>query len=649
MKRFKITWRMNSLDALDEHGFNEMLDIMTKDGTIADEFWLFISEPTSYCYEPLETIAKRCEIYKQGAALAKARGIRVGINPWPTFGADETYQQDLYKREMPFQPMVGYDGSVSRRLACPFSREFLDYSRARYKLFAQTGASFAWVDDDCRLTHLGGVPYPCFCDRCVKGFGYSDRETLVADLNKPENRALRHDWSAYGAKRLATYCAELREAVDEVDPAVETPFMSVGYSHTTFSGDYIEQCMKALRAKSARPGHGFYWDEAPMEMFEKTYEMSRQIVSMPEAVLDDVQYEEESCPCTILNKAPDTRIIEAMLAIWGGCTGIAMNHMHGDGGDHPYNWFKYEADLLRQNRPLFDRYLTFIEGLPQLGVWAAYSEWMASAMKVDERGWFRENDRAYYANKFVNEWPCFGIPVTADPSGAYATLFQGKIVEAFSDEELNRMLEKPVFMDGEALEALWARGFGEKTGVRIKRAHTGGSEKIATGDFAGATRNSIAGLAYDLEPICEGVEVLAYTKRPYGTPDEPCATRFGNIVVLGFAPYKYTGTSGHLKMMRDLEFAFGAPVVLEPADVYNPPRVGAWARGNENRGAVLLINGETSPAFDFDVCYKGSAQTATLYGLNGKEIQLTVRHENGYTRASVEKLLPWETALVLFE
>ena len=33
--------------------------------------------------------------------------------------------------------------------------------------------------------------------------------------------------------------------------------------------------MKALRAKSARPGHGFYWDETPMGLFDKVYEMSR--------------------------------------------------------------------------------------------------------------------------------------------------------------------------------------------------------------------------------------------------------------------------------------------------------------------------------------------------------------------------------------
>lgn len=654
MKRYKITWRLNLFPSED---FKRYLDLLTTEGQAGDELWFIISEPTSYGYQPLESIAEKCEAYKPLAAAARARGMRVGINPWPTFGSDESYQADKGRPPMPYQPMIGHDGSQSIGAACPISPEFLAYTRERYKLLAKTGCDFVWVDDDCRLTHLGSQSYPCFCPHCVQGFEngtYADRESLVEALNRPENSELRRKWNAYGAERLAAYCQAVREAVDEIDPNIETPFMSVGYSHTTFSGDYIEQCMKVLRAKSARPGHGFYCDNAPMGMFEKAIEMSRQIVHMPEEVLDDVQYEEESCPSTLFNKAADTRLMEMALSVWIGCTGVAMNHVYDSaGGPRPFDYLKYEVGQIKANRSFYDRYLTFVEGLPQRGVWGAFSEWAAANMKVDEKGWFHEDDPDYNANRFVAEWPNFGFPITADPKGAYATLLQGKTVEFFSDEELNELFKKPVFMDGLALQALWERGFGEKTGVRIKVASPSGTETIAAsaydGGFAGSIRMGIYGVNYDLELLNDQVEVLAYRSRHYGIPDEVCATRYGNAIVLGYAPYHYTGTPGRLTMMRNLQKALGTTVWLEPKDLYAPPRVSTWVRADENRAAVLLINAENSPASSFDVVFRGKAKKAVSIGLNREDELLAVHCDDEAVYAEVSSLRPWEMAIVLFE
>lgn len=656
MKRYKISWRMQSEFAADAKSFQELLEVMTEGTSAADEFWLFISEPSNYCYEPLETIAARCETYKRPAAMLRERGIRVGINPWPTFGSDEAYYADNGRPKMPFPPMIGYDGNVSIGCACPVSPEFLAYSKARYKLFAQAGCEFVWVDDDCRFTHLGGVKYPCFCPNCVRNFEsgqFKDRETLVQALNQPENHDLRRKWSAYGAERLAKYCAAVREAVDEVDPSIQTPFMSVGYSHTTFSGDYIKRCMEALRANAARPGHGFYWDNTPMGMFDKVMEVSRQIVTMPESVLDDVQYEEESCPMSVLNKSADTRMLEMLLSVWAGCNGVAMNHLQDCGGAHPYRYLDYELNLIKNNRALFDRYLSFAAPLPQCGIWAAFSEWAAADMKVGENGWFDEGNPDYNASLCVAEWPNFGFPITADPKGAYATLLQGRNAELFTDAQIEEMFASPLILDGLALQVLWERGFGEKTGVRIAEASFNGLEKIApskyAGDFAGATRSGIFGPIYNLEPLNDEVEVLSLRTRPYGIPDAPCAARYRNVVVLGLAPYQFTGTPARLHVMRELHKSLGALVLLNPTDEYDPPRVSTWVRGNENRATVLLINAETSPTRPFEVMFRGSAQSAVSAGLNRADVSLSTRREGEYICARIEGMQPWEAAIVFFE
>lgn len=653
MKRYKISWRM-SIDALaTPEQTEQLLDLMTKNGMAADEFWIFLSEETSHAYDPLDRVAEKCERFRIAAERVRARGIRVGINPWPTFGADGGPVPG--EPPMPFQPMVGFDGKASGRVACPISPEFLEYTRQRFRLFAQTGCDFIWVDDDCRFTHLGGASFPCFCPRCVSGFEngrYQNRETLIAALNAPENRELRRAWSAYSARRLAAYCSVVRAAVDEVDPSIETPFMSVGYSHTTFSGDYIHRCMEALRSKAARPGHGFYWDEKPMGMFEKVYEMSRQLSDMPQRALEDVQYEEESHPCTPLNKAAGTRLIEAVLSIWGGCTGIAMNHLHDAGGKTPFAHLAPETALLGRNRAFFDRYLSFAAELPQAGIWAAFSAWTMSGMKIGADGWFREGGEDYNANRFVREWPVFGIPVTADPRGAYATLLQGRMPDVFSDTELDDIFQKPVFLDGQALEALWERGFGERAGARVEGRGVG-SEELApceyTREFEGACRPTLSDRIYTLRPVSDRTQTLAYLAAPYGGEKKICAVKHKNVVTLGFDPYAFTGTPGHMKLMRSLEKTFGARVWIEPTDDYNLPRVAVFARADEHRAAVLLINSETTRAAPFRVCFTGDAKRVTILGFDRLEQAADPQRGKKCVYFTVETMEPWQTLLLLWE
>jgi hypothetical protein len=156
-------------------------------------------------------------------------------------------------------------------------------------------------------------------------------------------------------------------------------------------------------------------------------------------------------------------------------------------------------------------------------------------------------------------------------------------------------------------------------------------------------------VAYELEPICDGVEVLGLVHRPLGEPDEITLTKYGDVIVMGYDPYRFTGTPGHMALMRNLLQILGAPVYLEPADEYDHPRVNTWVRADANRAAVLLINSQTAPAQHFDVCFKGNAEKAIAIGLNGAEDVLPVRRENGFLKARVENMQPWEMKLVLFE
>ena len=167
-KAYKIVWR-GCGDYTDRAYFESFLQSVTQGGRVLEELNLPICEPATHPYFPLDALRSACGGFQEAAALARRYGMRVGINQWPAFGAEEVYAADD-GHEMPFGPMVGYDGRIARQLACPTSPEFLAYTREKFKIYAGAGPDFIWIDDDCRFTHLGTVQYPCFCPRCVAGF-----------------------------------------------------------------------------------------------------------------------------------------------------------------------------------------------------------------------------------------------------------------------------------------------------------------------------------------------------------------------------------------------------------------------------------------------------------------------------------------------
>jgi len=657
---YKLAWRM-TVDLIDTPEKCRMMDDLLVKTGVADEFNVFIAEPSSHGYFPLDKMKIKCDAFAKAAEYFHGRGIRIGIDQWPSFGAEESYQNAAGEPALPFQGMMGVDGSVARRVACPISPEFLAYTKEKFRLFAATGADFIWIDDDCRFTHLGGVKYPCFCENCVKGFEngrFADRETLVAALNAPENGQLRRAWSAWGAKRLAMYCQAAREAVDEVNPACDVPFMTVGYSHTTFSGDYIEQCMRAAKSHAGRPGHGFYWDDKPLEAFEKVTEMARQVLRYSKDARGDVQYEEESCPCTPLNKAMYTRLVEAALSIWGGCNGMAFNHLSANGAvggadscacSRPMGYYEDEVALLQKNRSFLNQYADLAAKLPMQGLWVADNEFMMAGMRVDEKGWFNEYNKEYAIQNVEAEWPQSGVSLSVDPVHAWGSILQGRVVDTYSDDQIKALFQKPVFLDALALQALQERGLGHLTGVRLGEGHHGLSEVLTdhalNGEFAESSRNAIFKPVYSLLPLADDVEVLAVGQDAYGKSFGPCMTRWHNAVVTGSDPYRFLGTVGKCHQLRELQKEMGAPAVFQPEDDYRLRRVSSWVRGNEKQAAVLLINGALDVSVPSELVLKGEMKTARMITPDGEK-NLRCRCENGVTTVSVPELAAWGMAVI---
>lgn len=650
MKKYSITWRLVSHLWLDDEKWNDFLTLIKKGNFCFDSVAFFISDDCYPDLSPLEDKQKQADILKKRLNDLNEFGIDGGINVWPSFnlyGVEQKYFSD-------FRRMVSQNGTVLEDVACPTSKEFLEYIKEKYKIFARTGSKFIWVDDDCRFTYLSGSEHPCFCEDCVKGFlggKFSSREELVDALNKKDNKELRVAWSAYGADRLAKFCEAVRSAVDEIDPEIDTPFMTVGSTHTTFAGDYIQKCIYALKSKQARPGHCFYSDRNPFDMMRKMFDVGRQTEVYPDFV-EDVLYEEDSEPQTYLNKSVITRINEATLSIMAGCNGIALNHQGYNKGTD-LSLLK-EVEELSKNRAKWNKILSFQQGLTWSGMWVA-SSWFLMAKQDCENGWF-VRDAFGYDVTTPESIGQLGVALTADSRGAKAVLLSGKIAEIFSDNELKEILSGNVIMDLYALRVIEKRGLGYLCGVKTDGAVAGVcylSDHNFNNGFEGF-RNPIA-FGYckpeKLVPLNNKVEFLGYIASGVEIIKKgDCISKYqnelgGKIIVDSAGPWHLVDDIGRVNLLASIAKWFGCPYI-EWENQFMVSRVQPFVKTDGKKALVMLLNTSFDRSYPFQITVGGEMKVATLLKENGEELPLEVIRKNGSLSIKVPEIAPWEIATV---
>ncbi|MBQ9769086.1 MAG: hypothetical protein IJW27_02670 [Clostridia bacterium] len=656
MSNFKLSWRIAPAIYTDEEKWQSFLRLIDSYDGVCDEAAFYIVDDTFPELSPIEDKLRQTEICKKRFEELRRRGKTVGINVWPTLPLYEVEQR--YFPDMP--RMVGIDGNEIKNLPCPVSSEFLSFISENFTVFARSGPDFIWVDDDCRFTHLGGK-YPCFCKGCVKGFKggeFSSREELTSALSKPENRELRVCWSAYGADRLATLCGAIRAAVDKVDENIDIGLMTIGATHTTFSGDYIKKCMRALRSKRGRPGHDLYSDRLPDKLMWKALEVGRQVYRYPETVTDTM-WEEDSCPQGHLAKSFKTRQNEISLGLMMGCSGAAFNHLGLNGMIDKR--LGREAFELHSNRPRWEKFLEFSAGLPLGGMWPIYSRFMTAKADPDY-AWLKEKPMPENQNPDVDittpeKIGPFGIPLTPNRKGSCATLISGKTITAFSEAELKEVFSGNVYMDGSALEALEAMGLGHLAGVSCKVSELPTklchfTEHPFIGAFAGQCYRTLPKKSYTLSSVCDGVEWLGYRKEVYGEGDRYYISKFenalgGKVIVNGFEAWQSGDNPSNLFLLSSVAEWFGSPLRIKWEDPNCVSRVQPYIRTDGSRAAVMLLNASLDTTDPFEIIVKGEMSKASLLLSDGSETGLNCKTEDGFTYAAVPEIWPFDLAYIL--
>jgi len=631
--------------------FHRLLSVLRAHRPAVDGILLF-TEETGVAYTPLEQVAEGAVVLKERIAALRAAGVkRVDINVLATLG-----HWDLpagLMPAMPFQAMVGHDGQVSTSCACPNSLAFRAYCRERYATVAAAGADVVWVDDDLRLSHHGPT-YPCFCPLCLAVFGHGlDREALVAQLNAPENGALRREWSDFGAASVESLCAEIRQGVREASPGAEIGLMTIGHSHSTYGGYPITRWMHALGAQHGRPGHGYYSDQTPRALLNKALDVGRQVRDYPPEAQGDIQYELENYPYITLDKAARTVLNECAAALAMGCNGIAFNALRPGAPDD----YEPLMKAIEGERPVWEALLEGAQGLPLVGLWPADHRELMARREVDERGWFWEGGP--YDMQRPNALAEMGIPLTTDPRTSCGVVIAGRVAEAFDDGELRDMLSRGVWMDGEALNVLWARGLGQLAGVRPGEPLPGGvAEKLTAhplnGDGAGDLRDALVGPGDHtcaLTPVAEGVGDLAHLAFYDGTDRGCCLSTYtndlgGRVVVSSYAPWQRLGRAAKRRQLLALaDWLAGGrlPVILSQT-----ARVAPLVRlGDDGKRVVaLLLNMGFDPTGPLTLRLRAKPAEVSL-NARGCPIALNAERQGDETVVRVPSIPAWQTALIV--
>ncbi|NPV46111.1 MAG: hypothetical protein HPY69_04070 [Armatimonadetes bacterium] len=656
----RLSWRVGYHNYNTPEALNTLVSFLGQYRSVVDEV-CFFDTITHHLYLPWDELQDTASLIGRAMAAMRDLGVpSVGINVLCTVGhIDEAWD---YVHPLPFQPMVGHDGSVARGSGCPNDPALRQYVWDKYQLMARQGPHFIWVDDDIRANHHT-VAWPCFCPLCLDLFARDTgqsftREALVAALSLPDRGDLREAWIEQNVRSYETLLAHVRAAIDSVDPQIETGLMTAGPAGTTYGGFRHDRWLTALRATKSRPGGGFYTDATITALYGKSLDVGWQRSVLPEGVRESV-YELENFPYQVLKKSVSSVMNEATLALAQGLTGVAFNALGM--WNAPLDDKRPLMKAIAHHRPLWEQVAGWAPNVPTRGLWIAWTPGLMARRRVlAGEDWFAPSDAHSFSKAAVLGE--IGLPLAVDPPGE-VTVLVGRVVEAFADDELRQMLSGGVLMDAAAAQALADRGLGDLTGVRLAQGYNNGvverfSADPLNGDSADQIRDARIEFfsqgrehAWVLEPLTPSGRVLAQVESYWGQVLGPCLTAAenelgGRVAVMGYAPWMFlhsTDKRAQLQNLTDWLSRGTLPVRVQQAVPVIPV---ARLVADRTRGVVTLFNS----GLDWlpEVTVEVRAPRVPVCELRpGCRQEAAVESVAGGWQVRLRDLPPWSTVVLL--
>ncbi len=359
-----------------------------------------------------------------------------------------------------WQRIVRGDGSQLAFATCPLDPEYRRRFAENAAVFAKIGKpEFIITEDDYGL-HGG-----CFCKRHLAEFSRREgrewtREVLVKAMedDSPEARALTKRWCALKRETLADFAADTRAAVDQDSP--EIPMGTCQSGSWDSDGDATEAVCRAFAGPKHRPFSRLYG----------TFYGGENTLEIP-TVLHHPLYYKQHLPKDFIclhesDTFPHTRFFTS-----AGTMRVIMSTVYSQG----YDGSIFQAQQLLDNpseekayskmhAEERDRFQAMHDASKQCTVKGVHLPFVPMFAK---------------ASTWLRTIAHFGIPYTTQE--APVAFLSGNQIPYLSDEELMDYFKKGLFLDGDAADALFKRGFGELMGCGVAPDAVSGKEAFDLG------------------------------------------------------------------------------------------------------------------------------------------------------------------------
>lgn len=408
---------------------------------------------------PLEYYRSHAKLLAPIMEKLREMGVEVGINNLYTNG------HCLYvgEEEVGFRRAVTIEGTPSRGCICTLQDGFLPYIKELYQTYAALHPSVIFADDDIRMISLGQLT--CVCDEHIKKISQRVGREVTAEEVR---RCVYEDTFDQSPVREAFF-AQLEQDVDflidfiadcvhEVSPETEIGIMTTSYPTVTADRDLKKLFERFLPKGVTRIRTGMdYYREGDYHTIPLAFSqplIQRDFMDNPHV---EIQPEIENDTYSFYMKS---NIVTQMQIAWCLTNGLRNMQMNLFRFRHPV--FNYEG-ICESFRESMDYHNKLVELIPEnhrtRGI-GLYLHPKALTKRRDKGGTLFKEATWY---KWLG---LLGLPISSSIKDAEFLMLTGDDVFLATDEEIDSILGRGAMMDLRAAEALVARGYGDRIGIR---------------------------------------------------------------------------------------------------------------------------------------------------------------------------------------
>ncbi len=430
-----------------------------------DEVWFCtIGDPMD-----MERHYQSAKAMGEAARALKAIGVRPSIQT-VLLGHNEPPENWNQPSAYPWNAIVSVDGISGRTQSCPRQPEYLERISDIQAIYAKEVQPYSFfVDDDLRVTNHDPAMFICFCDTCLKlfnqenGFRYT-RETLAKALKNNDGAGdIRKRWIHFQQESLAGVARIVSKKVHEVSPHTQMGLQHANFHTNLMEGYDWNKIFDAMEEETgvvpgSRPGHGYYNDHAPRDMFWKGLGIARQIRRLNENIID-ISPEIEGYVHKATGKSSQGYCTETLLYLAYGAT--QMSYAMICGANEPVEWYAdHHFKMLDKYHRNFEEFVNFNKGTQPGGLDPYISpNHVYRNVEPGEDPWAWTTTDAGVSSCDVT---VLGLPFA--PEGDYATALyiDALALQGISNEELTELLHtRNILTDQRTWEGIQKRNLDE--------------------------------------------------------------------------------------------------------------------------------------------------------------------------------------------